>query len=287
MAQHDSLGAIQEAQFSDLRFQRQRYFVEATPLRQDLGWILVTVIPTSELMADIYGNLARTALLCALALLGSVGLGLWTADYITKPILSLQRATQALTDGMAMVPPTQPSRIQEVEALRQGFDHMVGQLVGSFQNLKDRENTLATFLNGVPVALSVHDQRGQMLFLNAKGKELLVNGIALADAGHLAKTYQLYRAGSDQLYPTDELPVVRGLRGETAYTDDVEIETGDRRIPLEVHTIPVFNTLGQMIYIDQHVSRYQRASPNRAAAGQLPAGARASGGDPNRLAGGQ
>jgi signal transduction histidine kinase len=260
MAQHDSLGAIQEAQFSDLRFQRQRYFVEATPLRQDLGWILVTVIPTSELMADIYGNLARTALLCALALLGSVGLGLWTADYITKPILSLQRATQAFTDGMAMVPPTQPSRIQEVEALRQGFDHMVGQLVGSFQNLKDRENTLATFLNGVPVALSVHDQRGQMLFLNAKGKELLVNGIALADAGHLAETYQLYRAGSDQLYPTDELPVVRGLRGETDYTDDVEIETGDRRIPLEVHTIPVFNILGQVIY---SINTFQDISERR------------------------
>jgi signal transduction histidine kinase len=161
---------------------------------------------------------------------------------------------------MATVPPTQPSRIQEVEALRQGFDHMVGQLVGSFQNLKDRENTLATFLNGVPVALSVHDQRGQMLFLNAKGKELLVNGIALADAGQLAETYQLYRAGSDQLYPTDELPVVRGLRGETAYTDDVEIETGDRRIPLEVHTIPVFNTLGQVIY---SINTFQDISERR------------------------
>ncbi|MGF1516919.1 MAG: ATP-binding protein [Nodosilinea sp.] len=260
MAQHESFGTIQEAQFSDLRFQRQRYFVEATPLQPDLDWIVVTVIPTSEFMADIYGNLARTALLCALALLGSVGLGLWTADYITKPILSLQRATQAFTDGMAMVPPTQPSRIQEVEALRQGFDHMVGQLVESFQNLKDRENTLATFLNGVPVALSVHDQRGQMLFLNAKGKELLVNGIALADAEQLAETYQLYRAGSDQLYPTDALPVVRGLRGETAYTDDIEIDTGDRRIPLEVHTIPVFNTLGQVIY---SINTFQDISERR------------------------
>lgn len=260
MAQHDSLDAIQAAQFSDLRFQRRRYFVEATPLRPDLGWILVTVIPTSEFMTNIYGNLARTAFLCALALMGSVGLGLWTADYITEPILSLQRATQAFTDGMAMVPPTQPSRIQEVEALRQGFDHMVGQLVGSFQNLKDRENTLATFLNGVPVALSIHDQRGQMLFLNAKGKELLGNGIALADAGQLAETYQLYRAGSDQLYPTDELPVVRGLRGETAYTDDVEIETGERRIPLEVHTIPVFNSLGQVIY---SINTFQDISERR------------------------
>lgn len=239
---------IQAPVFSELQVNGQGYFVEATPIEGDLNWILVTVIPTTEFMETIYGNVARTTLLCALALMGSIGLGLWTAEYITKPIFSLQRATQAFTDGMAVVPPTQPSRIQEVEALRQGFDHMVGQLVGSFQTLKDRENTLATFLNGVPVALSVHDQTGQVLFLNAKGKELLVNGITQANSGQLAEAYRLYRAGTDELYPTEDLPVVRGLRGETAYTDDIEVEVSDRRIPLEVHTIPVFNGLGQVMY---------------------------------------
>jgi signal transduction histidine kinase len=246
--------------FVQLSYGQQRYFVKAMPLEGDLNWTLVTVIPTSEFMTSIYANVARTLLLCALALMGSIGLGLWTAEYITKPILSLQRATQAFTDGMAVVPPTLPSRIQEVEALRQGFDQMVGQLVGSFQNLKDRENTLATFLNGVPVALSVHDQTGQMLFLNAKGKELLVKGISLANADQLAETYQLYRAGSDQLYPTDELPVVRGLRGQTAHSDDIEIDVGDRRIPLEVHTIPVFNGQGQVLYA---INTFQDISERR------------------------
>ncbi|MEA5450559.1 ATP-binding protein [Leptolyngbya sp. CCNP1308] len=248
IADYGSLENVRSPRFSHLRFGQKQYFVQTTPLQGDLNWLLVTVVPTSEFMGDIYANTARTALLCALALIGSIGLGIWTAEYITKPILSLQRATRALTNGQAVVPPTQPSNIQEVEALREGFDRMVGQLVSSFHALKDRENTLATFLNGVPLALSVHDQTGQMLFLNAKGKELLVNGITDADAGRLAETYRLYRAGSNELYPTDELPVVRGLRGETAYTDDIEVDTGDRRIPLEVHTIPVFNSLGQVLY---------------------------------------
>ncbi|WP_017299593.1 ATP-binding protein [Nodosilinea nodulosa] len=245
---HQALGQIQAPTFLELRLHRQLYFVKATPLAGDLDWILVTAIPNSEFMVNIYANVARTAMLCALALIGAIGLGLWTAEYIAQPILSLQRATEAFTNGIAVVPPTQPSRIQEVEGLRQGFDRMVGQLVGSFQNLKDRENTLATFLNGVPVALSVHDQTGQMLFLNAKGKELLVDGIALATVEQLAETYRIYRAGSEELYPTAELPVVRGLRGETAYADDIEVDTGERRIPLEVHTIPVFNGQGQVLY---------------------------------------
>ncbi|MBE9112926.1 PAS domain-containing protein [Nodosilinea sp. LEGE 07298] len=265
--QHQALSRIQSPAFSELRLDGHRYFVKATPLGGELNWILVTVIPNSEFMVNIYANVARTALLCALALMGAIGLGLWTAEYITQPILSLQQATQAFNSGMAVVPPTQPSRIREVEALRQGFDHMVGQLVGSFQNLKDRENTLATFLNGVPVAISVHDQTGQMLFLNAKGKELLTNGIALASAEQLAETYRLYRAGSHDLYPTAELPVVRGLRGETAYTDDIEVDTGERRMPLEVHTIPVFNGQGQVVYsinTFQDITERQQAEQLRA-----------------------
>lgn len=248
IARHQTLGQLQTSTFLVLRWDGQRYFLKATPLKGDLNWILVTVIPDSEFMMNIYANGARTALLCGLALLGSIGLGLWTAQYITQPILSLQRATEAFTNGMAVVPPTQPSRIREVEALRQGFDQMVGQLVRSLQTLKDRENTLATFLNGVPVALSVHDQTGQMLFLNAKGKELLVDGIVLAKAEKLSETYRIYRAGSTDLYPTAELPVVRGLRGETAYANDIEIDTGEGRIPLEVHTIPVFSRQGQVLY---------------------------------------
>ena len=260
LADQTDFSQIQAPVFSALQVDGQGYFVEATPIEGGLNWVLVTVIPTAEFMETIYGNVARTTLLCALALMGSISLGLWTAEYITKPIFSLQRATQAFTDGMAVVPPTQPSRIQEVEALRQGFDHMVGQLVGSFQTLKDRENTLATFLNGVPVALSVHDQTGQVLFLNAKGKELLVNGITQANSGQLAEAYRLYRAGTDELYPTEDLPVVRGLRGETAYTDDIEVEVSDRRIPLEVHTIPVFNGLGQVMY---SINTFQDISERR------------------------
>ncbi|MBE9137948.1 PAS domain-containing protein [Nodosilinea sp. LEGE 07088] len=245
---HSDFSHLQVPIFLELRFEGQRYFVQATPLTGELNWLLVTIIPTSEFMEDIYANVSRTALLCLLALMGSIGLGLWTARAITQPILSLQQATQAFTDGMAVVPPTQPSYLREVETLRQGFNHMVGQLVASFQRLKDRESTLVTLLNGVPVPLSVHDQTGQILFLNTKGQELLVNGIAVADAEQLAATYRLYRAGSDQLYPTDELPVVRGLRGETVDIDDIEIDLGDRRIPLAVSTIPVYNSQGQVLY---------------------------------------
>jgi signal transduction histidine kinase len=135
-----------------------------------------------------------------------------------------------------------------VEALRQGFDRMVGQLVHSFRTLKNRENTLATFLNGVPVAISVHNPRGDLLFLNSKGKALLGDLDKPGKLNPLASNVAVYLAGSDQPYPSDLLPVIRGLRGETVYADDLEVDTEVGRIPLEVHTIPVFDGNGQVLY---------------------------------------
>jgi signal transduction histidine kinase len=235
------------------RLNGDRYAGQIVPFRHpQLPWQVVVIIPQRDFIAVTTRDLLHTLILCALALLGTIGLGIWTAQYITKPILSLQQATQAFADGMAVVPPTQPTPIVEVEALRQHFDHMVLQLVTSFRALRDRETTLATFLNGIPIAISVHDPTGQVLFLNQKGKELLVEQSpphpAPATPAHLSETYRLYVAGTDQLYPADQLPVVRGLRGESTYTDDIEIDTGHQRIPLEIHAIPVFDAEGQVLY---------------------------------------
>jgi signal transduction histidine kinase len=232
------------------RWQGTRYLGRVVPftLQNQLHWRVVVVMPEAEVVAAKATDFDPTLLLYGLALTGVIGIGLWTAESITRPILSLKRATQAFTDGMAVVPPTHPTRIEEVEALRQGFDRMVGQLVHSFRTLKNRENTLATFLNGVPVAISVHNPRGDLLFLNSKGKALLGDLDKPGKLNPLASNVAVYLAGSDQPYPSDRLPVIRGLRGETAYADDLEVDTEVGRIPLEVHTIPVFDGNGQVLY---------------------------------------
>jgi signal transduction histidine kinase len=64
----------------------------------------------------------------------------------------------------------------------------------------------------------------------------------------ISETYQAYIAGTDQLYPTEQLPAVRALQGDGIIIDDVEIAVNGRRVPLEVHTIPVFDANGDVIY---------------------------------------
>jgi hypothetical protein len=51
-----------------------------TPYRQGKGldWLVVTVVPESEFMADIQANINRTVLLCGITFLLAIASGLWT-----------------------------------------------------------------------------------------------------------------------------------------------------------------------------------------------------------------
>ncbi|QQE63518.1 two-component sensor histidine kinase [Leptolyngbya sp. BL0902] len=245
---HSRLSNIKAPTLATLWFETRPYLLYASPLDEELDWLIVTAMPSREFMATIHTNLTRTLLFCGLALIGSVSLGVWTAEAITKPILALQRATEAFAQEATFLPPGQPSQIKEVDALRQRFDEMVRQLVNSLQTLRHREDTLAIFLDGVPVAISVHGPDGQILFLNYQGQKLLTAGILPSQLAELSKDYGLYRAGTETLYPVEDLPITQGLRGKAAYADDLEIAGPERRIPVEVHSIPVFDDHGQVRY---------------------------------------
>lgn len=247
--QYDHPSYLTAPAFFTLRLEAQPYFLYISPVPGDLDWLLITAMPGEAFMATIQANMIRTVWICALALVGAIALGIWTATTITQPIFALQRDTETFSpDTDSPMLPGQPSRIKEVNALRQQFDQMVWQLTSSLHTLRHREDTLATFLNGVPVGVSVHAPDGNLLFLNQKGHEILPMGIRPTTLAALPQDYSLYLAGTDTLYPVADFPVSKGLRGKAAYADNLEVEVDGRRIPLEVHTIPVFNDQNQVRY---------------------------------------
>ena len=56
------------------------------------------------------------------------------------------------------------------------------------------------------------------LFLaNKQAMKLLGQGIlSNTDRSTLAVTYQAYKAGTNKIYPESELPIIRGLKGESS-----------------------------------------------------------------------
>jgi len=115
--------------------------------------------------------------------------------------------------------------------------------------VSQNKQRLTQFLEAVPVGVFVVDAMGKPYYANQTAQQILGKGIiAETTAEELTKTYQAYLAGTDRLYPTEDQPVLRALKGERATIDDVEIHQDNKIIPLEVSAMPVVDDKGKIIY---------------------------------------
>ena len=79
----------------------QRLFVQVAPFRDNFGldWRIVVVLPEADFMTKIFANVRTTSLLCLLALLVSLAAGLLVARFIIRPLILMNKASQALAEG--------------------------------------------------------------------------------------------------------------------------------------------------------------------------------------------
>ncbi|MEG4394639.1 AAA family ATPase [Microcoleus sp. BROC3] len=141
-----------------------------------------------------------------------------------------------------------PERVELLKVLS-------GQAAISIQNSKlytevrESENRLAQFLEAIPVGVSVLDASGKPYYSNRVAIQLLGKGvIPEASSEQIAEVYQLYQAGTEQEYPSAQLPAMRALSGESATVDDMEIHQGNKIIPIEVWGTPIYDEKDNISY---------------------------------------
>jgi class 3 adenylate cyclase len=141
-----------------------------------------------------------------------------------------------------------PERVELLKVLS-------GQAAISIQNSKlytqvrESENRLAQFLEAIPVGVSVLDASGKPYYSNRVAIQLLSKGvIPNVTSEQIPDVYQIYQAGTQQEYPSAELPAVRALRGESATADDMEIHQGNKIIPIEGWGTPIYDEKGNIAY---------------------------------------
>ncbi|MEW6493830.1 MAG: AAA family ATPase [Cyanobacteriota bacterium] len=118
-----------------------------------------------------------------------------------------------------------------------------------YTQVKESQRQLTQFLEAMPVAVSVYDATGQVYYANQTSKQLLgIDSLPASTTEQLTQIYQVYQAGTEQLYPTEHLPIVRSLQGERVKAEDLEIRQADKTIPLEVSTTPIFDETGKIVY---------------------------------------
>ncbi|MEO0409491.1 MAG: cache domain-containing protein, partial [Cyanobacteria bacterium P01_A01_bin.135] len=140
-AQFGSLGNITKPVQFSVAIGGTRQLVEVLPI-QDAGldWLVVTVIPETDFMAQIHRNTRLTLLLCLLSLAIATLVAIKTSRWITRPVQQLADAARGLTQQQWQQRwPTQP---QEIGELAQAFQHMAQQLQQSFTSLEEKNAEL-------------------------------------------------------------------------------------------------------------------------------------------------
>lgn len=103
-------------------------------------------------------------------------------------------------------------------------------------------------LESVPVGVTVYNADGSMHYANKRAIHLLGKGIVpSASTEESIEVYQLYLAGTQQLYPADRSPVTLALQGQSVCIDDLEIHQSAKVIPVETWSTPIYDEKNQVI----------------------------------------
>ena len=175
-------------------------------------------------------------------------------DFLTKP-LNLQdleiTTNKTLRHVEQMKETLQKERLaQQAQAeLLKNLQQEVAERQRAQEALRDSERRLAQFLEAVPIGVFVLDASGKTYYANQTAQQLLNQGmVPEATASQLPEIYQGYIEGTDHIYPSTQLPLVRALNGEKATVDNLEIHQDDKIIPLEVWATPIFDEQGKVVY---------------------------------------
>lgn len=132
-----------------------------------------------------------------------------------------------------------------------------------YQEVKQQEELLKQFLEGMPVAVGVLDAEGKPFYANQKAVEILGKGVLPnVSAEEISDTYGIYIGGTNKPYPNENLPIVRALKGEMRQCDDIDIHRGDKIIPVEVWANPIYDEQGKVKYamtVFQDISERKKA----------------------------
>ncbi len=135
---HESLDAVKSAQLNaDLN--GHHHYIETVRFndRYGLDWIVVLVVPESDFMAQIYQNTRVTIILCCLAFLVTILIGLCITQWLSWPLRRLSEVAEEISQGEWKTP-IDLSRTDVIGDLSRSFANMTQQLQGAFKDLENR-----------------------------------------------------------------------------------------------------------------------------------------------------
>lgn len=119
-------------------------------------------------------------------------------------------------------------------------------------------------LEALPLGVAVMDIEGNISYSNPHAKRWLSS----AEGCQMPTQRQIYRARTQELYPSDRLPWVRSLGGENACATDLEIHRDTEVLGLSMRSAPLFDPHRTLIGV---VMTFQPPDPPEAGRQSAPA----------------
>lgn len=134
---------IQQQQKFHFHINHQSLFVQVLPFSQDggLDWLVVIVVPESDVMAQIHAGTQTTIWLCLAALATVIILNTLISRWLVKPIRALSQASQKIAQGDFSHQVRAP-KIRELSTLADSFSQMSQEIQLSRQQLEDYSRSL-------------------------------------------------------------------------------------------------------------------------------------------------
>jgi len=164
-----SFTAIRSSQQLKINLGGERQLIQVLPFNDGRGldWLIVVVIPEATFMEQINANTRTTILVCILALLLAIGLGIVIARRITHPLLRLSQASSSLATGNLEQTVETEQGIQELVTLAESFNTMAEQLRTSFNNLAQANQQLEERVTERTAQLGIAEEKYRSIFENA------------------------------------------------------------------------------------------------------------------------
>lgn len=122
------------------------------------------------------------------------------------------------------------------------------------RELRNSEHKLTQILEGFPLGVVVYGKDQKPTYVNQRSMGILSNPTSSVkpdiSAGRTLdqaiEYFSFRQTGSNDKYPLDNHPVYKALNGTPASTDDLEMDRGDKLIPLEIWASPIKDEEGNV-----------------------------------------
>jgi two-component system sensor histidine kinase HydH len=160
-----------------------RGHAQARPGFAGSGWTTLVLQPVDEALAPIAGVARAFWLVLAAVLAATLAAGTWVAARIVGPVLGLTQVTQQYRrSGQLPALPAAPSRIREIDALRQAYTAMIESLA---QSRREQVRSAKLAMLGEVAAVMAHEVRTPLGILRSSAQVLLRDKGLSADSREL------------------------------------------------------------------------------------------------------